>query len=214
MTNTASALGLGPPAGLAPLKTKWGWIVALGVVYVIAGVIALGSVVMATIASVYVVGIMMLIAGVFEVIHSFQIKTWGRFLFWLALGILYIIAGFVAFDNPLLTAVWLTLILGAALVASGIMRVFLGFNMQGGTPWGWVVASGLITLLLGNHHSDPLAGVFALCARHFPWDRPRLCRRELDRARPRLAQGSGGLTARRSGDTAREAACGDSAEAH
>jgi uncharacterized membrane protein HdeD (DUF308 family) len=29
------------------------------------------------------------------------------------------------------------------------MRVFLGFNMQGGTPWGWVVASGLITLLLG-----------------------------------------------------------------
>ena len=102
MTNTASALGLGPGAGIAPLRAKWGWIVALGVVYVIAGVIALGSVVMATIASVYVVGIMMLIAGVFEVISAFQIKTWGRFLFWLALGVLYIIAGFVAFDNPLL----------------------------------------------------------------------------------------------------------------
>ena len=95
-------------------------------VYLVAGVIALGSVVMATVATVYVVGIMMIIAGVFEVIHSFQIKTWGRFIFWLLLGILYIIAGFVAFDNPLLTAVWLTLILGAALVASGIMRVFLG----------------------------------------------------------------------------------------
>ena len=149
MTNTASALGLGPAAGLAPLKGKWGWIVALGVVYLVAGVIALGSVVMATVATVYVVGIMMIIAGVFEVIHSFQIKTWGRFLFWLLLGVLYIIAGFTAFDNPLLTAVWLTLILGAALVASGIMRVFLGFNMKGGTPWGWVVASGLITLLLG-----------------------------------------------------------------
>jgi uncharacterized membrane protein HdeD (DUF308 family) len=149
MTNTASALGLGPGAGLAPLKAKWGWIVALGVVYLIAGIIALGSVVMATIASVYVVGIMMIVAGVFEVIHSFQIKGWGRFIFWLLLGVLYIIAGFVAFDNPLLTAVWLTLILGAALVASGIMRVFLGFNMQGGSPWIWVVVSGLITLLLG-----------------------------------------------------------------
>src|SRR5579864_9660942 len=149
MTNTASAFGLGPAAGLAPLRGKWGWIVALGVVYLVAGVIALGSVVMATIASVWLVGIMMLLAGVFEVIHSFQIKTWGRFLFWLALGILYIIAGFVAFDNPLLTAVWLTLILGAALVASGIMRVFLGFNMQHGSPWRWVVVSGLITLVLG-----------------------------------------------------------------
>jgi uncharacterized membrane protein HdeD (DUF308 family) len=149
MTNVGSALGLGPGAGIAPLRTKWGWIVALGVVYVIAGVIALGSVVMATIASVWVVGIMMLLAGVFEVIHSFQIKTWGRFLFWLALGVLYIIAGFVAFDNPLLTAVWLTLILGAALVASGIMRIFLAFNMQHGSPWIWVAVSGLITLLLG-----------------------------------------------------------------
>ncbi|MFZ0602615.1 MAG: HdeD family acid-resistance protein [Roseiarcus sp.] len=149
MTNVGSALGLGPGAGIAPLRTKWGWIVALGVVYVIAGVIALGSVVMATIASVWVVGIMMLLAGVFEVIHSFQIKTWGRFLFWLALGVLYIIAGFVAFDNPLLTAVWLTLILGAALVASGIMRIFLAFNMQHGSPWIWVVVSGVITLLLG-----------------------------------------------------------------
>jgi uncharacterized membrane protein HdeD (DUF308 family) len=122
MTN-ASVLGLGPGAGIAPLRGKWGWIVALGVVYLVAGVIALGSVVMATVATVYFVGIMMIVAGVFEVIQ--------------------------AFDNPLLTAVWLTLILGAALVASGIMRVFLGFNMKGGTPWGWVVASGLITLLLG-----------------------------------------------------------------
>ena len=59
------------------------------------------------------------------------------------------IAGFVAFDNPLLTAVWLTLILGAALVASGIMRIFLAFNMQHGSPWIWVVVSGVITLLLG-----------------------------------------------------------------
>ena len=148
MTNLAS-MGFGTTQSLAPLHAKWGWIVALGVVYLITGIIALGSVFAATVASVYVVGIMMLIAGVFEVINAFQIKTWARFLFWLALGVLYIIAGFVAFDNPLLTAVWLTLILGAALVASGIMRIFLAFNMQHGSPWIWVVVSGLITLLLG-----------------------------------------------------------------
>ena len=149
MSNTLSGLGLGPPPAIAPLRAKWGWIVALGVVYFIAGVIALGSVVSATVASVLIVGAMMVISGIAEVISAFQIKTWGRFLFWLALGILYIIAGFVAFENPLLTAVWLTLILGAALCASGIVRIFLGFNMQHGSPWIWVVVSGLITLLLG-----------------------------------------------------------------
>ncbi len=55
----------------------------------------------------------------------------------------------MAFDNPLLTAVWLTLILGAALVASGIMRIFLGFNMQLARPGSGWSSSGVITLLLG-----------------------------------------------------------------
>ncbi|KRQ96531.1 hypothetical protein CQ12_08680 [Bradyrhizobium jicamae] len=133
----------------APLRAKWGWIVALGVVYLIAGFIALGSVAMATVVSVFVVGIMMIVAGVAEVISAFQIKSWGKFLLWVLLGVLYIIGGFVTFQNPLLAAVLLTLILGASLVVSGIMRIVLAFSMKRETPWIWVVLSGVITLLLG-----------------------------------------------------------------
>ena len=48
--------GTGVGRTLAPLRAKWGWIVALGIVYLVAGVIALGSVVAATAASVLVVG--------------------------------------------------------------------------------------------------------------------------------------------------------------
>ena len=136
-------------AGVEPLRAKWGWIVALGVIYVIVGMIALGSVVAATAASVFVVGIMMIIAGAAEVVNAFQIKTWGKFLFWVGLGVLYIIAGFVAFENPLLTAVVLTFLLGAALIASGIMRMILAFSMKEGTLWIWVALSGVVTLLVG-----------------------------------------------------------------
>jgi uncharacterized membrane protein HdeD (DUF308 family) len=140
-----------PQAGsdTAPLRAKSGWIIALGVVYLIAGFIALGSVAMATVASVLIVGVMMIIAGVAEVFSAFQIKNWGKFLLWALLGVLYILAGFVTFQNPLLAAVLLTLILGAALVASGIMRIFLAFSMKRETPWIWVALSGVITLLLG-----------------------------------------------------------------
>jgi uncharacterized membrane protein HdeD (DUF308 family) len=136
-------------AGTEPLRAKWGWIVALGVIYVIVGMIALGSIVAATAAGVLVVGIMMIIAGAAEVVNAFQIKTWGKFLFWVALGILYIVAGFVAFEDPLLTAVVVTLLLGAALVASGIMRIILAFSMKEGTLWIWVALSGVVTLLVG-----------------------------------------------------------------
>src|SRR3979490_2225022 len=109
---------------IAPLRAKWGWIVTLGAVYVIVGFIALGSIVVATGASVLVV---------------------GRAL----LGVLYVVAGFVTFENPLLAAALLTLVLGTSLVASGIMRIILAFSMRRETPWIWVAVSGIITLLLG-----------------------------------------------------------------
>lgn len=144
-----SAMPGGLLSGIEPLRAKWGWIVALGVLYTVAGFIALGSVMMATVASVFLVGAMMLIAGVGEVVSAFQMKSWGKFILWMLLGALYIVAGFSAFENPLLAAAFLTLLLGAALVASGIMRVFLAFSMKAQTMWVWVLISGIVTLLLG-----------------------------------------------------------------
>jgi uncharacterized membrane protein HdeD (DUF308 family) len=150
MTSTSDT-ARSPQAGsdTAPLRAKSGWIIALGVIYLIAGFIALGSVAMATVVSVLVVGVMMIIAGVAEVFSAFQIKSWGKFLLWALLGVLYIVAGFVTFQNPLLAAVLLTLVLGASLVVSGIMRIVLAFSMKRETPWIWVALSGVITLLLG-----------------------------------------------------------------
>ena len=121
----------------------------MGVVYVIAGFIALGSVMMATVASVFVVGVMMIVAGIAEIINAFQLKGWGKFLIWALLGVLYIVAGFVTFENPLLAAALLTLILGAALIASGLVRIFLAFSMKRESPWIWVLLSSVVTLLLG-----------------------------------------------------------------
>jgi uncharacterized membrane protein HdeD (DUF308 family) len=105
--------------------------------------------VMATVASVLIVGLMMIIAGVAEVFNAFQVKGWGKFLVWALLGLLYIVAGFITFENPLFAAALLTLLLGASLLASGIVRLFLAFNMKRETPWIWVALSAVITLLLG-----------------------------------------------------------------
>jgi uncharacterized membrane protein HdeD (DUF308 family) len=150
MTSSSDTLqDLRTGTDVAPLRAKWGWIVALGVVYVFAGFVALGSVVMATVASVLIVGVMMIVAGAAEIINAFQIKSWGKFLIWALLGVLYIVAGFVTFENPLFAAVLLTLLLGASLVASGVVRLFLAFNMRREMPWIWVAFSAVITLLLG-----------------------------------------------------------------
>ncbi|MYZ46735.1 HdeD family acid-resistance protein [Propylenella binzhouense] len=130
-------------------RSRWGWFVALGIVSLVAGIIALGSVVLATVVSVFMVGAMMIVSGVFEMIHGFQMKSWGRFFLWIVIGLIYVLAGLIAFSNPLLASAVLTLMLGIGLIAAGIVRIALATSMRTGTPWVWVVVSGIISLLLG-----------------------------------------------------------------
>jgi uncharacterized membrane protein HdeD (DUF308 family) len=91
----------------------------------------------------------MIVAGAAEIIGAFQMKSWGKFVIWALLGVLYVIAGFLTFENPLFAAVLLTLFLGGSLLASGAVRLFLAFSMKRESPWVWVALSGAITLLLG-----------------------------------------------------------------
>jgi uncharacterized membrane protein HdeD (DUF308 family) len=169
----------------APLRAKWGWIVALSVVYLLAGFIALGSVVMATVASVLVVGVMMIIAGVAEVFSAFQIKSWGKFLLWVLLGVLYIIAGFVTFENPLLAAALLTLILGASLVTSGVMRIILAFSMKRETPWDLGAPVRCDHTAAWSADFGALAGLEPLYSGRVPWHRSHHGGHCLDRTRLR-----------------------------
>ena len=135
--------------GIRALRAKWGWIVGFGIVSLIAGVIALASTVMATASAVLIVGVMMLFTGVAEVVAAFNAKDWGHRLLWLLLGALYVFAGFVCLQNPFAAATILTLMLGIALIIGGLLRVFLATRMKQGTPWGWVVFSGIMSFLLG-----------------------------------------------------------------
>jgi uncharacterized membrane protein HdeD (DUF308 family) len=135
--------------GMRALRSKWGWIVGFGVVSLIAGVIALASTVMATASAVLIVGFMMLFAGAAEIVAAFNAKDWGHRLLWLLLGALYVFAGFVCIQNPFAAATILTLMLGIALIIGGILRVFLATRMRQGTPWGWMVFSGLLSFFLG-----------------------------------------------------------------
>jgi uncharacterized membrane protein HdeD (DUF308 family) len=147
-TNSPEPHSLG--SSIHTLRARWGWIVALGIIFMIAGVIALGSVVMATVSAVWIVGIMMIMAGVAEIIAAFRVKEWGKAIVWGLVGALYVAAGVIAFESPLLAATVLTLLLGIALMVGGIVRMFLAWHMrEAGKPWGWVVVSGIISLLLG-----------------------------------------------------------------
>src|SRR5436305_9802804 len=78
------------PHDIEPLRKNSGWMIGLGIIYVAAGAFALGSIV-ATVGTVFLIGIMMQVAGVAEVTHALQVKRSGKFPLWLSIGILYLV---------------------------------------------------------------------------------------------------------------------------
>jgi uncharacterized membrane protein HdeD (DUF308 family) len=125
------------------------WICALlGLVMIVAGMLALGDIAFATIISVKLIGVTAIAAGAFEIVHAFWTKGWGGFLWQILLGALYLVFGLLLLTQPASGALILTYLLGAVLLASGVIRCLLSFArwQQGG--W-MMLISGLVGLIAG-----------------------------------------------------------------
>lgn len=131
------------------LADKWGWFVALGAILLILGLIAAAHVLAATLVSVLYVGILMLIAGVGQLIQAWRVKHWKGFFIWSISGLLYLAAGILAIFNPVAGAALLTLLLGAALIGSGAFRLWAWSQHRSRAGWQWMVLSGIVTLAAG-----------------------------------------------------------------
>ena len=136
-----------PRSGFS-IGSKWGWFLALGVLITLMGLYAMVNVVMATIASIFFIAAIMMVAGAGYLIHAFQVRGWENVLSWAVSGLVYLAAGLFAFLYPIPASAVLTLILAVLLLVSGIARAVAGFRMRGsgGT---YVILSGLVTALGG-----------------------------------------------------------------
>jgi len=134
--------------GLESLSDNWGWVFASGIAFVILGGIALSYSALATLASVFVLGWVLVFAGIFEAMHAFKIPRWSGFLLELLGAILYLVVGVLMVARPETGAVSLTLLIGAFFLASGLFRIVAAATIRP-SSWGWLLMNGLVTLLLG-----------------------------------------------------------------
>ncbi|TEA77598.1 HdeD family acid-resistance protein [Allopusillimonas ginsengisoli] len=134
---------------LSRLGAQWGWFMGLGAVLVVLGLAASVHVLTATLISVLFVGLLMLAGGILELVHAWRVQHWSGFLFWSITGVLYAGAGALAIINPAFGASILTLMLGAVLIATGALRLWIWFNNRTQRHWQWLALSGTVTLLAG-----------------------------------------------------------------
>jgi uncharacterized membrane protein HdeD (DUF308 family) len=126
-----------------------GWFIALGVVLIILGLVALWNLVDASLVTTIIIGWVLVIAGVANIIGAFMSSAGAgwRILQGL-LGILFIVVGFNVIADPLAGAIALTVVIGAMLIADGIFRIVASF-MDRASNAVWMILLGILNILLG-----------------------------------------------------------------
>jgi len=130
------------------LRQHWGWLLALGLATVIVGAAAMIITPAATLATVLVLGWLLICSGVIESIYAFQARKWEGVFLHLIGGVLGVVIGLIVVTHPVAGALAWTLLFASFLTVVGIFRLVAAVRMKF-PNWGWAAFDGLITGALG-----------------------------------------------------------------
>ena len=130
-------------------SNRWGWFLALGIAQIFIGVFCWVDVVAASLAATVVLGALLLLGGVFQVIHAFSLRGWSGFLLHVLMGILYVVGGLLLMDEPIRGSLIITIVISVLLIISGVARLFMAATHRH-MPGLWlVIFSGLVSFAVG-----------------------------------------------------------------
>ncbi|MGW7364168.1 HdeD family acid-resistance protein [Streptomyces sp. NPDC054841] len=138
----------GPTHESRKLRRSFGWLAVLGVVLVLAGLVGLVYVGVATLTSMLLFGWLLLIGGIVGLLHA--IESRGTNFFWLGVVVaaLNIAAGVVVLRHPQGSAEALTMFAALLFLTGGLFRL-VGSLVVRGPQFGWTLVQGAFGLLLG-----------------------------------------------------------------
>jgi uncharacterized membrane protein HdeD (DUF308 family) len=131
------------------LRSRWGWFVAYGALCLIFGVAALILAAVSTLAVVFFVALMLILAGGVEIMIGVNSRDWPSFFLWVISGLFYLVFGAFALARPEVAAAVLTAVVGMGFLVAGLVRIWLGARLPAG-PKAFIVLAGVVTTLLGG----------------------------------------------------------------
>jgi uncharacterized membrane protein HdeD (DUF308 family) len=135
----------------------------IGVLLAVLGIVAIAVPAVSTIVAETWIAVILSSAGVTKLVYAFQTRDQGGFIWKVLLSVLYVATGAMLLFYPLTGVLTLTLLLGSFLLTEGTFNLILAFRLRPQQNWTWVLADGIITLVLG-----------AMIWFQFPYDAPWL----------------------------------------
>ena len=149
---------------LGDLQNKWGWLLALGISFILLGTIGLGMTFALTMTSMLFFGFLMLFGGAFQLVQSLHCKGWKSIVLHILVAIAYIIGGVVVISNPMVASSIITMIIAAILIAVGAMRIIMAIQLKEVKGWWLPLMSGVLSLIFGGMIMTawPLSGMWLI----------------------------------------------------
>jgi uncharacterized membrane protein HdeD (DUF308 family) len=140
-----------PADMLARLGRQWGWVLAYGVVTLLAGIAALAWPGATLLVIAVLFGVQLILSGIFRFVAALATDelAGGTRVLLALLGILSVIIGLWAVRHVLLTLLALTVFLGIFWVVNGTIEIFTALSHRGLPERGWTTVMGLLSVIAG-----------------------------------------------------------------
>ena len=140
------------------MGTVWGFAVML------LGMLCIMTPFLSGIAVNTVVAILIVASGISITIYAFKAGSIGKGLLQFLFGGITLIAGVAMLLRPMLGMFTMTAVLIAWFVVDGVFSIIAGIRGRSAQGWGWVLVSGIASLVLGIFlwRQWPASGAFAI----------------------------------------------------
>ena len=122
------------------VKHFTGWAVAISVLMIVAGILAIGLPLAAGIAVNIVVAWLLVFAGVGHLWFAWELRRIGGMVWQLLLGVLYVGVGIYLLAHPVAGLLTLTLAFAIYLFVEGVLELILAFQLPARQARGWLRA--------------------------------------------------------------------------
>ena len=131
------------------LKKNWAWMLSLGIVMVMLGVIGLGMTVLFNEIVVMYFGFLLLFGSGVQLMQAFRAEAWKGRVWHVLIALVYIVGGIIAITEPVIAGMTLALLIAWTLIVIGVLRLVMALQMRGAAGWLWTLLGGVLSVVLG-----------------------------------------------------------------
>ena len=125
------------------------WYMIQGILMMVAGFVALLFPLVSSVAVILLLGWLLIISGILQSVSLIGASKVPHFWLQLISVVLSIVIGLMFLNDPGGGLVALTLLLVVFFIVGGMARIVFALTIRPLSDWGWVLASGIVGVLLG-----------------------------------------------------------------